>query len=140
MASFSPHEPSSGSVVNRPARILLVEDDFIVAGEVEFWLNDAGFVVIGPAATAEDAVRLARNEKPALVVMDIHLAGPRDGVDAAIEIYRQCGIRSIFATAHSDRHTVERCKAASPLDWVLKPYSPVLLIERIRLALKQGSA
>ncbi|HEY6834714.1 MAG TPA: response regulator [Pseudolabrys sp.] len=120
-------------------RILLVEDDFIVAGELEYWLREAGFDVVGPAATADDAVRLAVEAKPRLVVMDIRLAGMRDGIDAAIQIYRQVGIRSLFATAHSDPYTLERGKAANPLGWVSKPYSAATLIERIE-ALFDGHA
>jgi DNA-binding NarL/FixJ family response regulator len=111
--------------------VLLVEDDFIVAGELEYSLREAGFHVLGPAATADDAVRLAVESRPRVVVMDIRLAGHRDGIEAAIQIYRQVGIRSIFATAHSDAHTLERGKAANPLGWVSKPYSAATLIERI---------
>lgn len=113
-------------------RVLVVEDDFLVAGELEHWLAEAGFEVVGPAATAVDAIRLALETKPALVVMDIRLIGARDGIDAAIDIYRQAGIRSIFATAHSDAHTMRRGEAAKPLDWVQKPYNPAALVARIK--------
>lgn len=129
-------EPSAGEPVALRPRILLVEDDFIVADELEFWLRKAGFEVIGPAATAEEAVELALEAKPELAVMDIRLAGPRDGIEAAIEIYHAYGVRSIFATAHSDPRTLERGKAAHPIDWVPKPYSPATLIEKIKAALK----
>jgi DNA-binding NarL/FixJ family response regulator len=128
---YSPHEPAAGRRGDAPRSVLLVEDDFIVAGELEYWLRQAGFHVLGPAATADDAVRLAVEARPRVVVMDIRLAGLRDGIDAAIQIYRQVGIRSIFATAHSDARTLERGKAANPLGWVSKPYSAATLIERI---------
>jgi two-component system, response regulator PdtaR len=128
---YSPHEPAAGRRGDASRSVLLVEDDFIVAGELEYWLRQAGFHVLGPAATADDAVRLAVEARPQVVVMDIRLAGVRDGIDAAIHIYRQVGIRSIFATAHSDAHTIERGKAANPLGWVSKPYSAATLIERI---------
>src|SRR5687767_7783178 len=61
--------------------ILLVEDDFLVSMEMETGLEEAGYEVAGIAATAEDAVALAAERRPALVVMDIRLAGDRDGVD-----------------------------------------------------------
>jgi len=64
--------------------------------------------------------------------MDIRLAGARDGVDAAIEIYRSFGIRSVFATAHSDARTMARGQEANPLAWVAKPYSPAGLITEIK--------
>jgi DNA-binding NarL/FixJ family response regulator len=127
----SPHEPAAERGGGVPASVLLVEDDFIVAGELEYWLRQAGFDVLGPAATADDAVRLAVECRPRVVVMDIRLAGHRDGIDAAIQIYRQVGIRTIFATAHSDAHTLERGRAANPLGWVSKPYSAATLIEHI---------
>lgn len=129
----SPDPSASSTGTARPMRILLVEDDFIVAGELEQCLLDAGFDVIGPASSAEEAVRLALEFKPALVVMDIRLVGPRDGIEAAIDIYRQAGIRSIFATAHSDLHTMKRGEAANPLDWVQKPYNPLSLVRQIRI-------
>ncbi len=82
------------------ARVLIVEDDFLVAMELETGLADAGFVVTGVAATAEEAIRLAKAERPHLVIMDIRLASVRDGVDAALVLYKTQGIRSLFATAH----------------------------------------
>lgn len=137
VAVFMRDSPPASEPVKARSRILLVEDDFIVAYEMEYWLSDAGFEVVGPAATAEDAVRLAFETKPELAIMDIRLAGPRDGIDAAIEIYRDYGVRSIFATAHSDARTIERGKAAHPLDWMPKPYSPATLIGKIKAALKR---
>lgn len=129
---FSPHEPAADERIEAARRILVVEDDFIVADELDFWLRQAGFDVIGPAATADDAIRLAAEAKPELVVMDIRLAGQRDGIEAAIHIYRQLGIRSLFATAHADRRTRERGMAANPLGWMPKPYSPASLVETIK--------
>src|ERR671914_540257 len=70
----------------RPARVLLVEDDYFVALELESHLLEAGFVVVGTATTAEEAIVLAASESPELAIMDIRLAGLRDGIDAAIEL------------------------------------------------------
>ena len=112
--------------------MLVVEDDFLVAGELEHWLSHAGFEVVGPATTADEAVNLAREAKPDVVVMDIRLAGSRDGVDAAIEIYRSLGIRSVFATAQSDARTRARGEEANPLAWVAKPYSPAGLVTELK--------
>ena len=135
MAVFSHSESAGHRGLERQRRVLIVEDDFLVAGEVEFVLAEAGFDVIGPAATAEDAVRLAAETKPDLVIMDVRLAGPSDGIEAATQIYRDLGIRSLFATAHSDSHTAARGKAANPLGWVAKPYSPASLLEKINALL-----
>jgi len=120
-----------------PTRILVVEDDFLVAAEVEEALSDAGFDVAEVATTAEEAVALARARKPALVVMDVRLAGEHDGIHAAVEIFRTLGIRSIFATAHYDQDSLERAKPAMPLGWLQKPYSMVSLISAVGRALKE---
>lgn len=116
--------------------ILLVEDDFLVSMEMETGLEEAGYEVAGIAATAEDAVALAAERRPALVVMDIRLAGDRDGVDAALEIYRTLGIRSIFASAHGDTQTRARAEAARPLGWVAKPYRVETLLKAVEEALR----
>jgi DNA-binding NarL/FixJ family response regulator len=128
---FSQSEGTGHRALERQRRVLIVEDDFLVAGEVEYVLEEAGFDVIGPAATAEDAIRLAADTKPDLVIMDVRLAGPSDGIEAATQIYHELGIRSLFASAHSDGHTVARGKAANPLGWVAKPYSPASLLAEI---------
>jgi DNA-binding NarL/FixJ family response regulator len=117
------------------ARILVVEDDFLVAAQIEEALSDAGFDVAGVAATAEEAVALAQAQKPALVVMDVRLAGERDGIHAATEIFSKLGIRCIFATAHYDQDSLERAKPAMPLGWLQKPYSMVSLVNAVRRAL-----
>src|ERR1051326_6668459 len=64
-----------------PARVLVVEDDFLIAMQTETALREAGFQVIGPATTAEEAVALAADAHPCLAVMDIRLASKRDGID-----------------------------------------------------------
>ena len=120
---------------SRPC-ILLVEDDFLVGMEVEAGLQEAGYEVAGVAATADEAVALAAARRPALVVMDIRLASERDGVDAAIEIFRTLGIRSIFASAHGDARIRARAEAAQPLGWVAKPYRVETLVKAVREALR----
>ena len=116
-------------------RILLVEDDYLVGMEIEAGLREAGCDVIGVAVTAEEAVELAERERPRLVVMDIRLAGERDGVDAALEIHRRFGIRSLFASAHGDPQVRARAEAARPLGWIGKPYRVTALVAAVRNAL-----
>ncbi|HYE26694.1 MAG TPA: response regulator [Allosphingosinicella sp.] len=123
-------------VVARHPCILLVEDDFLVGMEVEAGLADAGYEVAGIATTAEEAVALAATRRPALVIMDIRLAGERDGVDAAVEIFRTLGIRSLFASAHGDVHIRSRAEPARPLGWVAKPYRVETLLRAVEEALR----
>jgi two-component system, response regulator PdtaR len=122
------------------ARILVVEDDFLVSMEIEAALQLAGFEVVGVASSADEAIALAASAQPLLAIVDVRLTGPRDGIDAALAMFKDHGIRSIFATAHSDRHVHARAAPASPLAWLQKPYSMLLLIDTVRHALEQLQA
>jgi len=126
--------------IEPPSRILVVEDDFLVATEIEIALSDAGFDVAGVAASADEAVELAESQKPALILMDVRLAGERDGIHAAVEIFRRLRIRCLFATAHYDQDSLERAKPAMPLGWLRKPYSMASLVKAVRGALSELEA
>jgi DNA-binding NarL/FixJ family response regulator len=108
-------------------RILVVEDDYLLAIALEAALVDVGHEVVGVAQSAQQAVCLAIENKPDLAVMDIRLLGSRDGVDAAIEIYQRSGMRCLFATAHDDPETKSRAAEAAPLGWLPKPYTTAAL-------------
>lgn len=131
--------PRAGAQVARRADagsgVLIVEDDFLIGMQAETALTDSGLHVIGIACTAEEAVVLARQHRPLLAVMDIRLAGERDGVDAAAELFRELGIRCIFATAHDDQRTRSRAEPFSPLGWLAKPYMMVSLVAAVRQAI-----
>jgi DNA-binding NarL/FixJ family response regulator len=136
---FSCSDPSGvGQTSAGPARILIVEDDFLVASDMEMALTEAGMEIAGVASSAEKALELAEAERPALAVMDIRLAGKRDGIDAALDLFGTLGIRCVFATAHHDTATRARAEAAHPLAWVSKPYTMATLIEAVRDALKEA--
>lgn len=127
--------PSERAGANSPPRILIVEDDYFVAIDLEHRLKEAGFAVVGVAACAEEALELAATEKPVLALMDIRIAGARDGIETAIELQKSFGIPSIFATAHGDEATRKRAEEAQPRGWLQKPYSSAALIEAVRSAL-----
>jgi two-component system, response regulator PdtaR len=128
-------EPGETEAAREAPRVLIVEDDFFVALDLEAGLTDAGMKVVGPARTAEEAVTLARTEKPRLAVMDIRLASARDGIDAALDLYRDFGIRSIFASAHADPSFRKRAEPASPLGWLQKPYTVDAVVNTVRQAI-----
>ena len=119
----------------RSTRILVVEDDFLIALQTEAALAEAGFQVVGTATTAEESIALAREQRPALAVMDIRIASERDGIDAAGDLFKELGIRCIFATAHDDRHTRERAEPYAPLGWLAKPYTMPSLVALVMEAL-----
>lgn len=127
----------SGMQADRDAAILIVEDDVLIASEMEATLRDAGFEVAGIAASAEEALKLAQAASPILAVVDIRIAGDRDGIDMAIELFRSHGIRCIFASAHSDRDSRQRAKPAAPLGWLQKPYAMASLTAMVREAVRE---
>jgi DNA-binding NarL/FixJ family response regulator len=129
-------EPNDASdQERRRARILVVEDDFLIAMQTETALSEAGFNVVGTAATADEAIFLARENRPLLVVMDVRLAGARDGIDVARQLFGEFNIRCIFATAHDDAHTHARAEPFAPLGWLAKPYTPASLVALVAKAL-----
>ena len=126
-----------GAAREQAPKVLVVEDDFLVATEMEVALRDAGFVVTGVAASADEAIALAQSTAPDLAIVDIRLYGARDGVEAALIMFRDHAIRCIFATAHADPVVRERAAPAVPLGWLQKPYTMSLLIDTVRQALAQ---
>jgi two-component system, response regulator PdtaR len=119
------------------ARVLIVEDDFLVGQQTEEALTTAGLEVVGIAATAEEAVELAVQARPILAVMDIRLAGRRDGIDAAEELFQLRYLRCIFATANDDYNTRVRAAPFAPLGWLTKPYTMTSLLGAVALALAE---
>jgi DNA-binding response OmpR family regulator len=130
-------DDETGSQLGRvgSGRILIVEDDYLVADQMAAALSDSGYAVTAVVASAEEAIEVASREPVALAIMDIRLSGQRDGVDAAIELSRIGGIRFIFATAHSDASVRKRAEEVKPLAWLQKPYSMASLVQTVRAAL-----
>jgi len=128
---------AAGIRSNKAERVLIVEDDLLVASEMEATLLEAGFEIAGVVATGKEALQLAQAESPILAVMDIRIAGDRDGIDTALELFRTHGIRCIFASAYSDHDSRLRAAPAAPLGWLQKPYSMASLTTVVRTALRE---
>jgi DNA-binding NarL/FixJ family response regulator len=124
---------SYGSPDQRPEalRLMIVEDDAFVALDAKEILETAGYEVVALAKSANEAVDKAGELRPDVILMDIRLLGPRDGVDAAIEIYDRFGVRSLFASAHSDAETRDRADAARPLGFLSKPVTRKALLDAV---------
>lgn len=119
------------------ARVLIVEDDYLVATEIENALSSAGFDIVGIANSADEALALAAAEHPLLAVMDVRLNGERDGIDAALELFATHGIRCIFATAHQTADARGRAHPAKPIAWLPKPYAMRSLVAAVRQAVEE---
>jgi len=108
--------------VNKP-RILVVEDEAIVARDIRLQLEELGYEPVGHATRGEEAIVLAGELKPDLVLMDIRLVGAMDGIAAAQAIRMQFGLAVVFLTAFAEDETLARAKLAEPLGYILKPFS-----------------
>ena len=115
--------------------ILIVEDEAIVAADLFGQLDRLGYQISGQTPRGEEAVVLARDLSPDLVLMDVRLAGPMDGVEAAQIIRRECDIPVIYLTAHSDSATLERAKLTESFGYLLKPFEELGLKTQIEMAL-----
>ena len=121
-------------------RILVVEDEGVVAADIERCLEDAGYEVTGVAASAAEAMAEACRAKPDLALMDIRIQGAADGIEAGTALHRRFGVPVIYLTAQSDQETLERAKAAEPLAFLMKPFKPVELTSTVEIALERASA
>ncbi len=104
-------------------KVMVVEDESLVAADLQYSLNTLGYNVSDVVACGEDAIECARYNKPDIVLMDIRLRGPMDGIDAARQINEFHNIPIIFMTAYSDSVTLERIKEIKPAGYVFKPLS-----------------
>jgi PAS domain S-box-containing protein len=120
--------------------ILIVEDEAIVSADIHNKLRRLGYEIAGATDTGEEAVKLAGRLKPALVLMDIRLAGAMDGITAAEEIRRNCQVPVIFLTAHSDNPTLQRARQTQAFGYILKPFDDRELYTQIEMALYRHAA
>src|ERR1035441_7431396 len=115
-------------------RIMLVEDEKVVAADIQECVKGLGYEVVGAAATGTEALRLAVKTIPDLVLMDIKLKGVLDGIDVAGALYDQLKIPVVYLTAHADAEILERAKQTAPSGYVLKPFDDRTLRTAIELA------
>jgi PAS domain S-box-containing protein len=117
--------------------ILIVEDEAIVVADLAQKLHELGYDVIGITSTGEEAVALAREHRPSLILMDIHLAGAMDGIEAAATIWHECRLPIVFVSGHSAPATPECAGKGETFGYVPKPFRKSDLQTQIELALHQ---
>lgn len=116
--------------------ILIVDDDRTTASIMQLHLNNFGYQVAGIASSAKEAINIAREMEPDLVLMDIRLGEGVDGIDAAMAISRHMNVPIVFVTAHSDSKTLRRAKIVNPVGFINKPLRESDLKTTIEFALK----
>lgn len=123
-----------------PAKILIVEDERIVAKDIERTLKALGYLVVGSVATGEAALVTIANTIPDLILMDVMLKGKLDGIQTAETIRQERNIPIIFLTAYADENTLQRAKITEPFGYIVKPFDERDLHTAIEIALRRKLA
>lgn len=124
---------------DRPSRrVAIVEDEGILALDIERHLRSCGFEVTGVASDADAAITLVETTRPDLVLMDIRIQGTRDGVETAAVLRQRFDVPVVYLTAHSDAGTMQRAHSTSPLGYLLKPFKKPDLENVVNIALQRN--
>jgi len=118
-----------------PPKIMIVEDEGLIAADIEIRLRQAGYNVVAIVDTGSRAVQTAAAEKPDLIVMDVHLKGDMDGIDAARAIGDEHDIPVLYLTAHTGNDMLERARTTAPFGYLAKPAGYASLPTSIEVAL-----
>jgi CheY-like chemotaxis protein len=124
---------------SRAPRILIVEDEQVVAMDMELQLLSFGYEVAGIAGTGKEALRLAEAALPDLVLMDVQLRGALDGMATAAQMQRVWKVPVVFVTAFG-HDEARRAEALAPAGYLTKPYRPENLQRVIAAALQPGGS
>jgi DNA-binding LytR/AlgR family response regulator len=115
--------------------ILIVEDESIVAKDIQHSLKKLGYTVVGMCSSGEDAIKTVEEVKPDLVLMDIMLKGEMSGIDAAGQIREKFNIPIIYLTAYADESTLNKAKVSEPYGYIIKPFKEIDLHTSIEMAI-----
>lgn len=110
----------------------IVEDDAFQAFILEKMITSMGYAVKGKSSSGEEAVHLAIQLKPDIILMDISLEGVMDGIEAAIEIQEQISVKIIYITGNSDNHHRERANETDFSDYLIKPVTKDIIIQSLQ--------
>ncbi|MEW6126762.1 MAG: response regulator [Acidobacteriota bacterium] len=123
-----------------PKKILIVDDEIIIARELEARLTLLGYEVTGIASSGREAIALIEETEPDLVLMDIVIKGDLDGIETAAKIRRRWSIPVIYLTAYTDDTTLQRARITEPFGYIVKPFSERELRANIEMALYKHEA
>ena len=115
--------------------ILVVEDESIVSKDIQMSLKRLGYEICGSGATGEEAIDLAREKVPDLILMDIMLKGKLNGIETAHIIRESIDVPIIYLTAYADESTLSKAKITEPYGYIIKPFQEIDLHTSIEMAL-----
>ena len=117
------------------ARVMVVEDEGIIALAIESILGKTGYTVAGTASSGEAALEMAAKTCPDIVLMDVRIPGSLDGIETAREIRSRFHIPVIYLTAHAEEDTVRRAAETLPYGYIIKPFQAKEVAAAIEIAL-----
>jgi DNA-binding LytR/AlgR family response regulator len=126
--------------MGHPVKILVVEDEMLIAAKISMLLTNLGYDITGILARGEEAVVSVKENSVDLVLLDINLKGEIDGIETSIQIHRFSGIPIIYVTANGDEATFNRAKITKPAGFISKPFKAVDLQRAIELAICRMAA
>jgi len=124
----------NGLAINRQLRIGIVEDEAIIAQSIFELLTDLGYEVCEPAGSYREALKLIKNQKPDLLILDIRLGDGPDGIALGRILTEQFDLPFIYLTANADRETVQAAKSTAPAAYLIKPFRKNDLYAAIEIA------
>lgn len=117
------------------ANILIVEDEALIAKDIKETLEALGYNVLATVDNGKDAINLAKESKPDLILMDIVIKGPLDGIQTTEKIHSELDIPVIYLTAYADESKLQRAKITEPFGYIIKPFEEKALHSAIEMAL-----
>ncbi|WP_338359562.1 LytR/AlgR family response regulator transcription factor [Yeosuana marina] len=120
-------------------KVLVVEDEIIIADNICDTLNNLGFKALEPAMTYTDAITLIEDQRPDIAILDIQLSGKKTGIDLAEKINEDYNFPFIFLTSNADKITLNEAKKVMPLAYLIKPFSKEELYTTIEIVLNNFS-
>jgi CheY-like chemotaxis protein len=124
--------------IAKPPSILIVEDEALIAANIEEVLEESGFRVAGVASSALEALSIADEQRPQLALVDIRLSGDMDGIELACRLRDEYAVPSIFLSGLFDATITTRAERAHPLGFLRKPFRPSQVFNAIERALSEG--
>ena len=121
--------------IEKNIKVVIVEDEPLIAEDLRFLLNSINYTVIGVAQSSLKAMDIIRTRKPDIVLLDISIKGDKDGVDIAHMLNEQYKIPFIYLTSYADQETIDRAKLTMPYGYIIKPFDERDLLSSIEMAL-----